>query len=48
MKDIGNVDYIIGIKFIKHKNGYFLHQHRLQWDDVILTNYEIFFIFIYI
>jgi len=28
MKDIGNVDYFIRIKFIKHKNGYFLHQHR--------------------
>jgi len=25
IKDIGNVDFVIGIKFEKYKNGYFLH-----------------------
>jgi len=28
IKDIGKVNYIIGIKFIKHKHGYFLNQTR--------------------
>jgi len=28
IKETGNVDYIIGIKFVKNKNGYFLNQHR--------------------
>ena len=28
IKDIGKVNFIIGIKFIKHKNGYFLNQFR--------------------
>jgi len=27
-KNFKNTDYIIGIKFIKHKNVYFLHQYR--------------------
>ena len=38
IKDIGNVDYIIGIKFIKHKNGYFLHQHR--YINELLNKYN--------
>jgi len=38
MKDIGNVDYIIKIKFIKHKNGYFLHQHR--YIDELLSKFN--------
>jgi len=28
IKDIGNVNFIIGIKFIKHKAGYFINQTR--------------------
>jgi len=28
IKEISNVDFIIGIKFIKHTNGYFLNQKR--------------------
>jgi hypothetical protein len=32
IKEIGNVDYIIGIKFVKHKNGYLLNQSRYIYD----------------
>ena len=28
IKEIGNIDFIIGIKFIKHTNEYFLNQKR--------------------
>lgn len=28
IKDIGDVDFIIGIKFQKHRDGYILHQKR--------------------
>ena len=28
IKEIGDVDFVIGIKFVKHKNGYFMHQRR--------------------
>ena len=37
-KDIGNVDFVIGIKFEKYKNGYFLHQKRYIND--LLTKYN--------
>jgi len=38
IKDIGNVNFIIGIKFIKHKAGYLpnkIHKrnHRKIWND---------------
>jgi len=26
--DVGEVDYIIGIKFVKYKDGYFIHQKK--------------------
>jgi len=38
IKDIGNVDFVIGIKFEKYKNGYFLHQKRYIND--LLTKYN--------
>eukprot|EP00833_Pecoramyces_ruminatium_P012507 jgi/Orpsp1_1/1186539/evm.model.d7180000051327.1 len=38
-KEIGNVDYIIGIKFTKCKNGYFLDQHR--YIKELLTKFDI-------
>ena len=38
MKDICYVDYIIGIKFIKHKIGYFLHQHR--YIDELISKFN--------
>ncbi len=38
IKEIGDVDFIIGIKFIKHKNGYILHQKRYIID--ILNKYN--------
>ena len=28
INEIGDVDFVIGIKFVKHKNGYFIHQRR--------------------
>jgi len=34
IKEIGNVDFIIGIKFQKYKNGYILHQKRYI-NDII-------------
>jgi len=39
IKDIGNVDFVIGIKFEKYRDGYFLHQKRYIND--ILTKYNI-------
>jgi len=38
IKEIGNVDFIIGIKFIKVTNGYFLHQKRYISD--LLNKYD--------
>jgi len=35
IKEIGNVDYIIGIKFIKHKNDYFLNQSKYIIDLLV-------------
>jgi len=37
IKDTGKVNFIIGIKFIKHKNGYFLNQSR--YAEEILEKY---------
>jgi len=39
LSDIGPVDYIIGIKFIKLKDGYFIHQ--LQYINKILDRFNI-------
>jgi len=35
IKEIGNVNFIIGIKFVKHKEGYFLNQERYANDIII-------------
>jgi len=37
--DVGEVDYIIGIKFVKCKDGYFIHQKKYLED--ILNKFEI-------
>ncbi len=37
--DIGEVDYIIGIKFVKHKDGYLIHQRKYLED--ILNKFDI-------
>ena len=34
IKEIGNVDFVIGIKFIKHDKGYFLNQKRYILDII--------------
>jgi len=39
LSDMGPVDYIIGIKFIKLKDGYFIHQ--LQYINKILDRFNI-------
>jgi len=39
IKEIGNVDFVIGIKFIKYKNGYILNQNRYLVD--LLEKYNI-------
>eukprot|EP00833_Pecoramyces_ruminatium_P006363 jgi/Orpsp1_1/1180395/evm.model.c7180000073227.1 len=39
IKEIGDVDFVIGIKFEKYENGYFLHQERYIND--ILNKYNI-------
>eukprot|EP00833_Pecoramyces_ruminatium_P002962 jgi/Orpsp1_1/1176994/evm.model.c7180000059751.1 len=39
IKDIGNVEFVIGIKFMKIQNGYILHQIRYVND--ILNKYNI-------
>jgi len=39
IKDIGKVNFIIGIKFIRHKNGYFLNQERYTTD--LIKKYEL-------
>jgi len=36
---VGEVDYIIGIKFVKYKDGYFIHQKKYLED--ILKKFEI-------
>ena len=37
IKEIGEVNFIIGIKFVKHKGGYFLNQEKYTND--IITKY---------
>ena len=37
IKEIGEVNFIIGIKYIKHKESYFLNQERYTND--IITKY---------
>jgi len=39
LSDIGNVDFIVGIKFIKCKDGYILHQ--LRYLEKILDKFKI-------
>ncbi len=39
LNDIGPVDFIIGIKFIKNEHGYIMHQ--LQYLNKILGNFKI-------
>jgi len=39
LSDIGSVDFIIGIKFIKCKDGYILHQ--IQYLEKILKKFNI-------
>ena len=39
IKEIGNVDFVIGIKFIKYKNGYILNQNMYLVD--LLEKYNI-------
>ena len=39
IKDVSNVEFVIGIKFYKIRNGYILHQIRYIKD--ILFKYEI-------
>ena len=38
IKDIGDADFIIGIKFQKHDNGFLLHQKRYIYD--LLNKYD--------
>jgi len=38
IKEIGDVDFVIGIKFIKHKNGYFINQ--ISYIKELLKKFE--------